>query len=207
MPEWLKKWWNDPVGSKVIAGLILGALAAAVSLWSKSDFSTNAKVAWSGAANALSVFWAWLAEPVPIPRGVVFLIVASYVVTTARAAKRSVARLKRLAEDLQRSRAELLRAQAAGQQEPHVERPPEPAFDSAAGRILLTLFRLYPGGRPIRNLCSDIRESYPATEHAIDMLSNLGLIRFAEILYGGDSYWSLTKKGRDYCVEKGYDLI
>jgi hypothetical protein len=65
MKEWFAKAWHDPVGSKVIAGIILAALSALL-IWAKSGFSSNAVVLWS-------VF----AKPMALPFGVVLLVLVA----------------------------------------------------------------------------------------------------------------------------------
>ena len=70
MKGWLKAAWHDPVGSKVIAGIILATLGSLVALvgvlWSKSDFSTNAGEAWPAAKRALLSFVTWTATSLSI---------------------------------------------------------------------------------------------------------------------------------------------
>jgi hypothetical protein len=58
MRDFFKKAWHDPVGSKVISGVIFAALTA-VALWTWSGFSSNLTVI---LASTLSI-WTWLASP------------------------------------------------------------------------------------------------------------------------------------------------
>jgi hypothetical protein len=78
MREWLRKLWNDPVWSKVIANAIWAT--PTIYLWSKSNFSFSAQTAWSAAQSTLvakwvfvaaipTVVWRWLVSPVShLPR-------------------------------------------------------------------------------------------------------------------------------------------
>jgi hypothetical protein len=82
MKGWLTKAWHDPVGSKVIAGVILGG-PGAVWLWSTSNFSRNLTTAWTGATSALAVAWHWFLAPTVPPSFVVLLILSMVAVAFA----------------------------------------------------------------------------------------------------------------------------
>ena len=73
MGNLFKTAWHDPVGSKVISGLILAALTA-VALWAKAGFSSNLTVIW---ANTVSI-WAWLTSATVIPIGVELLTLITF---------------------------------------------------------------------------------------------------------------------------------
>ena len=224
MPAWTKKLWHDPVWSKVISGLILAALLAVANLWSKSGFSTNAIVAWSAAVNSLvhaviSV-WAWLAEPMNIPRGIAFALI----IISAVIAVRTFTRLRRLvaehserihraliaedalARELRQAKADILemdRRWTAEQQRPRVIEQPEASLDNRAIQVLQQLYRWYPKGKSVQHLSMAAGQSFPVAEQTLDTLATLGLTKFVPVLYGRESYWVLTKKGRDYCLRNG----
>jgi len=221
--EWFKKLWHDPVGSKLIAELIKwfvvvtvggGAGGFGLYLWSRSNFSFNAVQAWAAAADGLHSFRHWFAEPISLPRGVALAIIGVVVSVSIyirlRVARHMASQGQRLQEALTRQRESAAALEQAHADLTEMQRikeaeqsNPKP-IDSGGLRVLQVLYGVYPGGRTLGAVAATTGESYPVTERSLDALALQGLTRFFPGSYTEGSAWFLTKKGRDYCVEKGF---
>jgi DNA-binding MarR family transcriptional regulator len=205
MNGWLKKAWHDPVGSKVIAGVILGGLSAAW-LWSASNFSLNGGLAWNGAKDGLRAFVSWLAAPAPISNLKLWIIIGVGAVGWWVAARLRARDLMRRQEgrdsDLAVLEKELAIAGSVGNPTPKVLAPEDLTPEQRLSLHLL--YQHYPRGIEVRGLSGPIGNSYAVAEQMCERLAEANLITLTDGEYDPPSAF-LTKMGRDYCIEHGLD--
>jgi hypothetical protein len=195
MKGWLKVAWHDPVGSKVIAGIILGALGGVVALlgvlWSKSDFSTNASVAWTAAKHALLAYTNWVNAPASMSRGTVFIIVCVAFIVPCLAL---IAVVRRMLGDVVK-----LPVEEMVSVQPRLPLPSE--LSEVQRRALSIIYREYPRYVAVEMLRGPLGLLHAATEQMCEQLAELKLVQLTPV---GDQVF-LTKIGRNYCIEHGQD--
>jgi DNA-binding MarR family transcriptional regulator len=208
MKGWLKKAWHDPVGSKVIAGAILGGLGAiAAWLWSASDFSLNGALIWSGAKATVSDTVGWLAAPVTIPRLGLWLIICIGVAGWALIALERMrrARLAIATEAREEVRETLVTAIQAQLK----RRLPAVTLTYTQRLMFHFLYRNYPGAANLSSLGGMIGLQYPAAEKLFEEMSETGLIEMNDVVNPRSNRTEplvrLTKDGRNYCLENELD--
>lgn len=194
MNSWLNKAWHDPVGSKLIAGVILGVPTALTWLWSRSDFSTSAVQAWMGALDGLRAIGHWFTSPAPISRLTLLVIVAIGVMSWWLAVKMRRRLSRALITVAENERRAAL---------PPIKLWPE-TFSYKERLLLHLLYREYRTGLEVRRLGGVLGLQYPAAEKLCEEMAETELITVSP---GGHSPPTarLTKVGRDYCLEKGLD--
>jgi hypothetical protein len=195
MKGWLKTAWHDPVGSKVIAGIILSALGGLVALvgvlWSKSDFSTNASVAWTAAKHALLAYETWVNGPTSMSRGTVFIIVCVAFIVPCLAL---IAVVRRILGNVARASVDKMVSV-----QPRLPLPSE--LSEVQRRALSIIYREYPKYVAVEMLRGPLGLLHAATEQMCEQLAELKLVQLTPV---GDQVF-LTKIGRDYCIEHGPD--
>jgi len=185
-----KKTWHDPVGSKVIAGSILGALTA-VALWAKSGFSSNAVV-----------LWAVFAKPMALPFGVVLLVLvacAALIGWLLKGRRDHLNELEAIKEALDF---------APEQQAEHEEVMARASEAMEAARVSLaiktehmlvmeSLARAYPEPMEIKQLATSVGLLFAATEKICE---DIAAEKFLSITASDHQPMKavLTKPGRDY---------
>lgn len=200
--------WHDPVGSKVISGIILIPVAAAVTgLWSGSGFSFNGAAIWAGAKSAAISFIGWTATPLPISRASLALVVFLGVIGWGLAALLWLYDLRRRIDSLRTAQTYTVtreRIVAAAPQKPSMPTPDE--LGIPARKILALLFRGY--GQPIqmRTISGAVDLSFPACEQLCEKLDHLKLITVTTASHSMSCLVALTKVGRDYCLKHGKEL-
>jgi hypothetical protein len=231
MNKWLKVAWHDPVGSKVIASVIIGVPGVLGLLWSRSDFSTNGVQVWAGVKSGVVAAYSWLAGPLSMPRASFYVIMIMLLVFFVLVIKGQVASGREIADRVQQEDA--LRAVAraginqaiqplsqtridSGPVAPALNQsplrnamaqmttpPPDLSEDHRA--LLASLFRIYPTGIPILNLATIFEVSYPVLEKMCEDLAKQKLVNVVEAAMTNPAKVYLAKPGRDYCIENGLD--
>ena len=231
MNGWVKKLWHDPVWSKVISGVILGALAIVWGLWRESDFSTNLATAWAAAESVLDAVWAWLLAPIGIPCGIVLILIASAFSIEIQAARLRRRREREQASALEQTlverenaRSALAQAEAdikemqsirAAEQRaaagkgsgvtPVLKGIPASKVDAQTLALLRHLLHLYPRCVSTDNLANFMGMNYAAGEKVLEFLATEGVVAYVSGSYTESGGWQLTKAGRDYCLGAGLD--
>jgi hypothetical protein len=132
----------------------------------------------------------------------------SEAVAAARAEERAIAdaKLQGLHEiEIARERAELELATYKQQLAP--QPTPVDMEDGKTKQLLIHLCSRYSEGSTARSIEGQIFLGSAATEQLLDNLAAMGLVEFRIGGYGSTSVWALTKKGRDYCLERNLDLL
>ncbi len=176
MRSLIKRLWNDPVWSKVIAGVILTLLGAAWVYYKRHP------VAWDRVTTAFGRAWDWMLAPVGVARVLIGLAVLVLVICALRALRRL--RIRRVL--------------------PAAPPPKELTADDLNAeqrRLLSVLIRLYPKSSSVRAISEAFLLQYPAAERLCEGLEKLGLITVTPV-YDAKSL-SLTTRGRDFCYEQG----
>jgi hypothetical protein len=234
MKGWLNKAWHDPVGSKVISGIIL-ALLGAVALWAKAGFSSSLAVIWA----STEAIWTWLSSTVSLPIWIMLLTLITFpsviglwlIEERSRAVKqvsdRSAQHIltilddhRRATEELNNSKreiAERLHASEIARERAELELATYKQqlfeashaikFDATAIRVLKHIFSQYPNWAETHSISGQLRIPYAATETACNDLKKAGMVRRPPQSYTSPSRgWTLTDDGRDYCVKSGSDF-
>jgi hypothetical protein len=237
MKGWLKAAWHDPVGSKVIAGIILFALGGLATLigvlWSESDFSTNASDAWNAAKHALVAFVTWTATSLPVSRGWLAMLICLGVLGWACAAvmwlhyvngrldwfgygtdalrkefppkATTPTRKESLPTDElpQVSTSLAMKPLPAEAEKPSLPSPGE--LSMSARKLLFLLYEGYGKVLYVQTISPDVGLSFPACEQLCEKLASLNLITLKPRDDFQSARASLTKIGRDYCLEHGIE--
>jgi hypothetical protein len=206
MKGWLKAAWHDPVGSKVIAGIILFALGGLATLigvlWSKSDFNTNAAVAWTAAKQALLAYSNWVNAPATMSRGTVFTMVcAAFIVPSIIL----IAVVRRLLGSVRLPVVESVPQQRSPAVVAVEPTPPPPSeLTEKQRRLLHIVCSEYPRSVNIHIAMGPLSLFFPAMERLCEGLETMKLV---QIITGGHGvpFVLLTKRGRDYCLDHGLD--
>jgi hypothetical protein len=186
MKGFLQKVWHDPVGSKVIAGVILGCLGA-VWLWSKSNFSRNLAGAWAGATSALAAAEHWFITPAVTPLFLLLLILSAAV---ARVALRQW----RQARVLHTGRADITEGnddvRATGIQ-----------IGPNHGDMLKFLYARYPNSQSVGTCSVNLGIDYGGTERLCEHLHDMRLVDYSRSPGTVGGSVALSRKGRNYCID------
>jgi hypothetical protein len=198
MKELFAKAWHDPVGSKVIAGIILAALSALL-IWAKSGFSSNA-----------IVLWAVFAKPMALPFGVVLLVVVACAAVIGWLLKERRDHLNKL-EIIERTLDDALSPEQEAEHEELMARSREvmeAARVSSAIKIehmlvMGALARAYPEPMEIKQLATKVGMLFAATEKICE---DIAAEKFLEIIASEHQPMKavLTKPGRNYFM-RGHD--
>jgi hypothetical protein len=202
MNPWLKKAWHDPVGSKVIAGIILGPIGLlAAWLWSASDFSTNGRAVWIGAGSAIVAFVKWFAVPVSISRSWLWIIICLGVLGWLFAALVWLYDVRR--------QLDVVRGVVATVPEdppiaPAVQLPRPETLSGDQRHLFFILYREYPRAMDVRIVAAPLGLPYPKAEQLCEVLAKTSLITLTPGAHHPPSVY-LTTTGRDYVLEHGLD--
>lgn len=200
MNGWLKKAWHDPVGSKVIAGVILGGLGAVATwLWSASDFSTNGRLAWTAAASAIVAFIEWFAVPVALSRSWVLIIVCLGLLGWLCAVLLWLHGARRRLDAIRSGVATVVQAPSV---DPHAQLPRPEELSEVQRHLLFILYRDYPRSIEVRIVAAPLQLRYPEAEQLCERLAKTNLITVTPGAHHPPSVY-LTTTGRDYVLEHG----
>jgi hypothetical protein len=202
MNGWLKKAWHDPVGSKVIAGIILGPIGLLAGwLWSASDFSTNRRFAWTAARAAIVALVEWFAVPVPLSRAWLCIIISLDVIGWCFAA---ILVLYDIRRQLDAVRSSVTTVGVVQPTAAPVQLPPPEAFSEVERHLFWVLYREYPRAIDVRIVAAPLALQYPKAEKLCEELAKTGLITLTPGAHHPPSVY-LTPLGRDYVLEHGLD--
>jgi predicted transcriptional regulator len=198
---WFARAWHDPVGSKVIAGVILAGLGATW-LWAESGWSSSLTVIW---ASTLAIVRA----PIAIPFGVAILTLATFAAIFIRLTIRE--RALRLQYTTLLAQADEVRAWY----QRNVERKKALAAElapmdeelrllSAIGykqqEVMSALADAYPEPMEVQQLATNLAMNFASAEKICEDIAAEG---FLTISASGHHPMkaTLTKAGRDYLVK------
>jgi hypothetical protein len=206
MKALLVRAWHDPVGSKVISGIILTALGAVV-LWAKSGFSNSLAVVW---ASTLAI-WTWLVTPTTLPIGIVVLTPITFAALVwwlieqrRRAVKQISDRSAKLILDAVDEAKKEVRDEVQKAAISRLVKNAQASLELTDNdKLALSfIYRKYPASMGIRHVAGLASLQYPAAERLCEKLEAHGL---AKCISGEPNPPAvlLTSQGRDYCIENG----
>ena len=185
-----KKAWNDPVLSKVIAAIIVGALGLVGTwLWSMRDVVGSGTVVWVGVKAAVLTYIHWASSPAHISRAWLAIVGSLGVLGWAyagiawlREARQRLDALHRLREELARETENLAETTsrtrvmlASGATLP----PPLPRatdLDDKQRLFLRLLYHQYPRSIDINRMAAGLSLPYPAIEQLCERMAAIGLV-------------------------------
>ena len=212
MKRWMKSVWHDPVWSNVIGTVIGTAFVTLVGYsWSLSGFSTNPKAVLAGAATTFTSASGWLATPVGVPKMVFCIFGIALIVNTLLVHWLNTRRARAQQKvEVESAISNLPKAEPAAVQMPKIVAtrvPPASELGSEAVRFLAVLIANYPKPLTLEAIVSISALTYPVVEWNADNLADMQLV---ELIVGAAQRpvgAVLTKRGRDYCINSGIDLV
>jgi hypothetical protein len=212
MKVWMKNVWHDPVWSNAIGTVIGTAVVGLLGYsWSLSGFSMNPKAVWAGAATTFTSASGWLATPVGVPKMVFCIFAIALIVNTLLVHWLNTRRARPQQKvEVGSAISNLPNAKAAAVQMPKVVAtrvPPATELGSEALRFLGVLIANYPKSLTLEAIVAMSALTYPVVEWNADNLADMQLV---ELVFGAARRpigAVLTKRGRDYCINSGIDLV
>jgi hypothetical protein len=203
-------FWTQGARDNFVGGLVLAGLLAAIPAawyWSKSGFSLSIKAALIVAKSALLAVSNWLASPIGVPQGIVWLILLTAAGTGAYVAlpltRRLIAGIKpQYGAIVDPAELQILRASAK-----KLVQLQEAVVSETGSAAMRVLFRMYPHGVSLAQFCEIQLLSFAAVERMCEELERAEYVVITGVGSGHSKSVRLTKSGRDYCLNAGFDLL